>query len=215
MRSAAYDKELVRMMLIGGITTEQPNELGIPVSTISAVTAVAGLHVKVGSEKVGNTVNRNYEVRLNLNMHGISAVNNHLTPFGTAHSVEAVRTMRIRVPRKVTVGLDLKQYSMNFVVFAPHEDDPLVAKVHATAVTAVHSDAPASMKDNEIVDLLHQSCPTCKGVAIISKGEKFREERKLGSGYKYKALEGVSVGAKYFDCEKTHSRVHVLKQLRK
>jgi len=215
MKSSAYDKELIKMMLIGGITTEQPNELGIPVSTISAVTTVAAVHAKVGSDKAGTTVSRTYDIRLQFNMHGLSAMSNHLTPFGTAHSVEAVRTMRIRVPRKISLGLDMKQQSINFVVSAPTEDDPIMAQVHATAITAVHSDAPAAMKDNEIIDLLHQSCPTCKGIAMISKGEKFREERKLGSGYKYKALEGVSVGAKYYDCEKIHSRMHVLKQLRK
>lgn len=213
MKSASYDKELVRMMLIGGITTEQPNELGIPVSTVSGVTSVAALHAKVGSGATPMT--RNYEIRLNLNMHGISAVNNHLTAFGTAHSVEAVRTMRIRIPRKVSLGLDMKQQSINFVVSAPTEEDPMLAQVHATTVTAVHSDAPAAMKDNEIVDLLHQTCPACKGMTMITKGEKYREERKLGSGYKYKSMEGISAGAKYFDCEKIHSRIHVLRQLRK
>jgi hypothetical protein len=216
MKSASYDKELVRMMLIGGITTEQPNELGIPVSTISAVTSVAAIHAKVGTDKpTGTAMSRSYEIRLNLNMHGISAVNNHLTPFGTAHSVEAVRTMRIRVPRKITLGVDMKQQSVNFVISAPHDDDPVMAQVHATAVTAVHSDAPASMQDSKIVDLLHETCPACKGLVMITKGEKYREERKLGSGYKYKTTEGVSIGAKYYDCEKIHSRMHVLKQLRK
>lgn len=46
----SYDKELVRMMLIGGITTEQPGEMGLPVSTVSAATGVVGLHAKVGGE---------------------------------------------------------------------------------------------------------------------------------------------------------------------
>jgi hypothetical protein len=156
-----------------------------------------------------------YEVRLNLNAHALSALNNHLTPFGTAHSVEAARTIRVRIPRKISIGLDIKQQSVNFVVSAPHEDDPMLAQVHAAAVTAVHSDAPASLKDNEIVDLLHQTCPSCKGLALITKGEKFREERKLGSGYKYKSMEGISAGAQYYDCEKVHSRIHVLRQLRK
>lgn len=122
LKSAAYDKELVRMMLIGGITTEQPNELGIPVSTVSAVTSVAAIHAKVGSDKAGTTMSRNYDIRLQFNMHGISSVNNHLTPFGTAHSVEAVRTMRIRVPRKMSIGLDIKQQSINFVINAPTEE---------------------------------------------------------------------------------------------
>jgi hypothetical protein len=215
MKSSAYDKELVRMMLLGGITTEQPNELGIPVSTVSGVTSIAGIHAKVGSDKAGTTVSRNYEVRLNFNLFALSAVNNHLTPFGTAHSVEAVRTLRMRLPRKVSIGLDMKQQSINFVVSAPTEDDPVLSQHHATAVTAVHSDAPASMKDKDIVDLLRQTCPTCKGLAMISKGEKYREERKLGSGYKYKSMEGISAGVKYYDCEKVHSRIHVLKQLRK
>jgi len=215
LKSVAYDKELVRMMLLGGVTTEQPNEIGIPVSTVSGVTALAGIHAKVGSEKAGTAVSRSYELRLQFNMHAISSVNNHLTPFGTAHSVEAVRTMRIRVPRKLSLGVDVKQQSVNVVFSAPTEADPVLAQVHATAVTAVHSDAPASMKDNEIVDLLHQTCPECKGIAQITKGEKYREERKLGSGYKYKFLEGVSAGAKYFDCEKVHSRIHVFRQLRK
>lgn len=71
------------------------------------------------------------------------------------------------------------------------------------------------MKDKDIVDLLHQTCPECKGLAMISKGEKYREERRLGSGYKYKFMEGVKAGAMYYDCEKVHSRVHVFRQLRK
>lgn len=215
LKSAAYDKELLRMMLIGGVTTEQPNELGIPVSTVSAVTTVAALHAKVSSEKAGSTVSRNYEVRLQLNAHGISAVNNHLSAFGTAHTVEAIRSLRIRIPRKISIGLDIKQQSINFVVDTPKKDDPIMAQVHATAFTAIQSDAPASLKDQETVDLLHESCPECKGIAIISKGEKYREERKLGSGYKYKSLEGLSAGAKYYDCEKIHSRIHVLRSLRK
>jgi hypothetical protein len=214
-KSAAYDKEMVRMMLIGGITTEQPNELGIPVSTVSAVTSVIGVHAKVSSEKAGTTVSRNYDVRVQMNIHGISAVNNHLAPFGTAHSVEAVRSMRIRLPRKISIGLDMKQQSVNFVLSIPTQEDPIKAQIHATAFTAIQSDVPAALKDKETVDLLHQTCPECKGIAVISKGEKFREERKLGSGYKYKALEGVSAGAKYYDCEKIHSRIHVLRQLRK
>jgi hypothetical protein len=142
-------------------------------------------------------------------------VNNHLTPFGTAHTVEAVRTMRIRLPRKVTVSLDMKNYGLNFVVSTPTEEDPLLAQMHATVVTAVHSDAPAAMRDNEIVDLLHETCPECKGMVMVSKGEKYRTERRLGSGYKYKFMEGISSGIKYYDCEKVHSRIHVIKQLRK
>lgn len=115
----------------------------------------------------------------------------------------------------MSIGLDIKQQSLNFVINAPTEEDPIVAKVHATAVTSVLNDAPASLRDQEIVDLLHQTCPACKGNAIISKGEKYREERALGSGYKYKFMEGIKAGAKYFDCEKIHSRVHVLRSLRK
>jgi hypothetical protein len=215
LKGAAYDKELLRMMLLAGVTTEQPSELGIPVSTITAVTGIASAHVKVGSDKTGSTVSRNYEVRLGLNLQGISAVNNHLSPFGTAHTVEAVRTLRIRVPRKISIGLDIKQQNVNFVLTTPTQDDPLLAQVHATAFTSIQSDAPATLKDQEAIDLLHESCPECKGVAIISKGQKFREERKLGSGYKYKSMEGISAGAKYYDCEKIHSRIHVLRSLRK
>jgi hypothetical protein len=213
MRAAAYDKELVRMMLLGGITTERPNELGFPVSTVSAVTAVAAVQAKVGAGSA--PASRSYDIRLQLNVHGISSVNNHLTPFGTAHSVEAVRTMRLRMPRKMTVSVDMKNMGLNFAVAAPTEEDPMYAQVHATTVTAVHSDAPAAMKDNEIIDLLHETCPDCKGMTVISKGEKYREERRLGSGYKYKAMEGISAGVKYYDCEKVHSRLHVMKQLRK
>jgi hypothetical protein len=115
----------------------------------------------------------------------------------------------------MSIGLDLKQQSVNFVINAPTEEDPIVAKVHATAVTSVRSDSPAALRDQETVDLLHQSCPDCKGIEIISKGEKYREERKLGSGYKYKFMEGIKAGVKYYDCEKIHSRVHVLRSLRK
>jgi hypothetical protein len=215
LKAANYEKDWVRMMLIGGVTTEQPSEVGIPVSTINAVSALAHIHAKVGGEKAGTTMSRTYDVRLQFNMHAIQGVNNHLAPFGTAHSVEAARTMRIRVPRKVSLGLDMKQQSLNFVVSAPTEVDPVRAQVHATAVTAVHSDAPAALRDQAIVDLLKETCPQCKGIAVISKGEKYREDRKLGSGYKYKFTEGISVGAKYYDCEKIHSRIHVLRQLRK
>ncbi|OXA36580.1 Vitellogenin-5 [Folsomia candida] len=215
LSNAAYDKEFSKMILLGGVMTEQPNELGIPVSTISGVSTMAKLHAKVKSDKSGTTMNRSYEVHLGLNVHGISSVNNHMAPFGTAHSVEALRTLRIRIPRKITFGLDVKQQSINFAISAPTEDDPIMAQVHATAVTSIHSDTPATMNDNKIVDLLHESCPLCKGMEVISKGEKFREERRLGSGYKYKALEGVNIGGKYFDCEKVHSRIHVLRQLRK
>lgn len=62
-KNAAYDKELYRMILIGGATVEKPNELGTPVSIISAVTAVAGVHAKVSSEKAGTTLSRNYNMR--------------------------------------------------------------------------------------------------------------------------------------------------------
>lgn len=64
LKNAAYDKEFYRMMLIGGVTVEKPNELGTPVSIISAVTAIAGLHAKVSSEKAGTTLSRNYNLRL-------------------------------------------------------------------------------------------------------------------------------------------------------
>ncbi|ODN03788.1 Vitellogenin-2 [Orchesella cincta] len=214
-KNAAYDKEIYRMLLIGGATVEKPNELGTPVSIISAVTATAGLHATVSSEKTGTTLSRNYNIRLQLNLHGQSSVNNHLPAFGSAHTVRAVRTLRIRVPRKMSIGLDIKQQSVNFVISAPTEDDPVVAKVHASASTEVHNDAPASLRDTEIVDLLHQTCPACQGVAQISKGEKYRETRQLGSGYKYKFMEGIKAGVKYFDCEKIHSRIHVLRSLRK
>jgi hypothetical protein len=63
-KSAAYDKELIRMMLLGGVTTEQASEQGIPVSTVSAVTSIASVHAKVGSDKSGSTVSRNYDIRL-------------------------------------------------------------------------------------------------------------------------------------------------------
>lgn len=215
MKTSTYDKEYVRMMLIDGVTTERPNELGIPVSTISAVSALAAIHIKGSPSGSGTTTSRNMEMRLQFNMHAISSVNNHLPQFGTAHSVEAVRTLRARVPRKITIGFDMTQKSLNFVMSAPTIEDPVMAAVHATVQTAIHSDTPAALNDQTVIDLLHQTCPACEGATIVSKGEKYRETRKLGSGYKYKSLEGVSIGAKYFDCEKIHSRVHVFRQLRK
>ncbi|XP_035701428.1 vitellogenin [Folsomia candida] len=195
LSNAAYDKEFSKMILLGGVMTEQPNELGIPVSTISGVSTMAKLHAKVKSDKSGTTMNRSYEVHLGLNVHGISSVNNHMAPFGTAHSVEALRTLRIRIPRKITFGLDVKQQSINFAISAPTEDDPIMAQVHATAVTSIHSDTPATMNDNKIVDLLHESCPLCKGMEVISKGEKFREERRLGSGYNTKLWKELTLVA--------------------
>jgi len=95
--------------------------------------------------------------------------------FGTAHSVKAMRTMRLRVPRDATIGLDIKQQTLNFVVSVPTEEDPVVAQVHATAYTAVENDSPATYRDSTNKDLLTESCPDCKVMATISKGEKFRE----------------------------------------
>ncbi|WP_189970929.1 hypothetical protein [Streptomyces violascens] len=37
-------QDLVRQTLIGGVATEQPDELGIPVSTVSGVSSIAALH---------------------------------------------------------------------------------------------------------------------------------------------------------------------------
>ncbi|MFJ3505306.1 hypothetical protein [Streptomyces sp. NPDC090135] len=38
---APDDEELVRMMLVGGITTEQPSELGVPVDTADSTESEA------------------------------------------------------------------------------------------------------------------------------------------------------------------------------
>jgi len=63
LRSAAYDKELVRMLLLGGATVQQPNEFGTPVTVLSAATAVAAVHAKVSSQKSGTTMSRTYQYR--------------------------------------------------------------------------------------------------------------------------------------------------------
>ncbi|MFJ3883025.1 hypothetical protein ACIPW5_36955 [Streptomyces sp. NPDC090077] len=39
----AYDKEIVRMLLLGGALVEQPLEFGTPVSTIAGVSGLGGI----------------------------------------------------------------------------------------------------------------------------------------------------------------------------
>lgn len=216
LKTASYDKEITRMLMLGGAFVEQPLDFGTPVSTLAAVTGFGGLTAKVGSERAGNVVSRKYDVRIQMNLHGIASVANHMPAFRSMHSVTAYRTLRARLPRNVQIGIDAKQMSLNFVVNAPTEEDPSVVMVHSTAVTSVHSNRPVRHLDAELVaKILTSSCPACKGVAIITKGDKYRETRQLGSGYKYKFMEGISAGAKYFDCEKIHSRIHVIRTLRK
>ena len=85
--------------------------------------------------------------------------------------------MRIRAPRHVTLGLDVKQMSLNVVANVPKEDDPALAMVHASVVTSVIPTVVQRYKDNNIDAILQPS--GSRSIAVVSKGEKYRESVRM------------------------------------
>lgn len=213
---SAYDFNVARMLLFGGIIIEEPSVAGTPVSVISSASGLIGASVKVSREKAGTAMQQTSDMRFQAHAFLYSTVNNHFPAFGTLHAVTAVRTYRARAPRHVTLGLDLKQYSLNFAAETPTEEDPFVVMVHATAFTQVKSDLGA-LKDATAVQLLKTSCPACQPITTITKGESFRGSREIGIPKltRFNYFEGVKRGAKFFDCERPHSRFAVFKKLAK
>jgi len=211
---SSYDFEVTRMLLLGGVTVEQPTEFGTPVSLIASGTALAGIKVKSSREKTGTSITSTSDYRFQAHFFGISQLANHMPAFGSMHTVSAHRTLRARLPRHFNIGFDWKQMLLTFAVETPTEEDPIIAMTHATAVTALRSDE-GNYKNQEVRDLLKTSCPTCQHFAQISKGESFRKSRQIGFSEfsRIPVFEGIKRGAKYFDCEKPHSRYQTIKKL--
>jgi hypothetical protein len=214
----SYEADLLHLTMLGGVLIERPNEAGFPVTARSAVTGLMNIHANVNRAKNGDILNQETDLRIQAVVSGISGLSNHMPAFGSIFSVTAYRTRRVRLPRKFSLGLDLKQiaqqtYVINAAAEVPTEEDPAVIMIHASAVTTITADPSVRYRANNVAGLLTSSCPTCKPLAVISKGDKYRDTRQIGVLYKY--LTGVKGGIKYFDCEKVHNRVYVAKQLRK
>jgi len=207
----SYEADLLRMTALGGVMIEQPNEFGTPVTALSSATGILALHAKVNRQKQGDSMSQETDMRTQMHLFGLSGLSNHLNPLGAVFSVTAHRTLRVRAPRHVNLGIDVKQMSLNVVANVPKEDDPALGMVHASVVTSVMPTIVQRYKNNNVDALLAPS--NSKSIAVVSKGEKYRESRQVGILYKY--LTGVKGGIKYFDCEKVHNRAYVAKQLRK
>jgi hypothetical protein len=213
---SAYEFNSARMMLMGGIIIEEPSTFGTPISTISSASGLIGLQAKVTRDKAGTGIQQQTDLKFQGHLFVYSTMNNHLPAFGTLHAVTAVRTYRARDPRHTTLGLDLKQQSLTFSAETPTEEDPFIVMVHATAFTQVKSDL-GTPKDAAAVALLKASCPNCSPVAIISKGADARGTREIGIPKltRFNYVSGLKRGAKFFDCERPHSRYHTVKKLAK
>lgn len=213
---SSYDIELSRMMFLGGVIIEKVTELGTPVSIVGSATAINSIKVKTNREKTGNSITSNSDWNLQGQFYGLSMLTNHLPAFGAEFSVTALRTVRARVPRHFKFGIDLKALSFTFAVDTPTKEDPLMIMQHAVALTTVKSDKGKHL-DGEVEALLQESCPTCKVVAVISKGIEHRGTRQVGipEVSRFKVFEGVKRGVKYFDCEKPHTRYHTIKKVMK
>jgi len=213
---STYEFEINRMALLGGVTVEQPTEFGTPVSVIGSVAGIAGIKGKTVREKAGTTMSQTSDYRFQVHLFGISQLSNHLPAFGSMHTVAAYRTLRVRVPRHFNLGLDMKQMSLTFGVDTPTEEDPIIAQVHAAAATYVRSDQ-GNFKNQEVKDLLKASCPACEQLTIISKGPSHKGTRQIGFSEfsRLPIFEGIKRGAKYYDCERPHSRYQTIKKLAK
>lgn len=213
---STYEVELSRMLLLGGVTVEQPTEFGTPVSVIGSTTAVGAIKVKTNTEKSGTSMSRTSDYRLQMHLFGISQMGNHMPAFGSMHTVTALRTLRARLPRHFNLGVDMKQMSLTFGVETPTVEDPIIAMVHATAYTSLRSDQ-GTFKNAEVKELLKASCPTCATYAVITKGQSQRGTRQIAipEMSRFKIFEGVKRGAKYFDCEKVHTRYNTIKKVAK
>lgn len=212
---SAYEFNVARMFLAGGIIIEEPTAFGTPVSVIGSAAAIVGAKVKVSREKAGTAMQQTSDMRFQAHAFLYSTVNNHLPAFGSLHAITAVRTYRARAPRHVVLGVDMKQYSLTFSGEVPTEEDPFIVQVHATAFTQVKSDL-GPLKDQSAVDLLKASCPTCQPMVRVTKGEQYRTGRKIGlPETRFKLLQGVKRGAEFFDCERVHSRLATFKKLAK
>ncbi|CAG7825289.1 unnamed protein product, partial [Allacma fusca] len=168
-----YDVDLLRLTMLGGAMVERATEFGTPVSTLSSVTGLVNLKAVVNRGKQGDALQQESDLRLQMHLFGISGLFNHFPALGTEHGISAHRTMRIRQPRHFTLGVDPKQLSLNAVAHVPKEDDPALAMFHATTVTTLRPDAINRYKTNKIEALLQAS--NSKPVAVVSKGEKYRE----------------------------------------
>jgi hypothetical protein len=213
---SSYDIELSRLMLLGGIRAEQPSEFGTPVSVFSGVTALGNVQIKTSREKSGTSISQTSDWNLQGNFFGMSKVSNHFPAFGTQHSVIAIRTFRARLPRKFSFSLDYKALTLNINAETPTKEDPILAMIHATAGTKVFTDGRSqNIKEGE--ELLKTSCPNCQHWEVISKGAAHRGTRQIGlpEVSRFKIFEGVKRGAKYFDCEKPHTRYDTIKRLAK
>jgi hypothetical protein len=213
---SSYDIELSRLMLLGGVRVEQPTEFGNPVSVISAVTALGNVQIKTNREKSGTSISQTSDWNLQGNFFGLSKLSNHFPAFGTQHAVIASRVFRARLPRKFSFTVDYKALTLNFAAETPTKDDPILAMVHATAGTKVLTDGRTQNGD-EGAEILKASCPTCTTYATISKGAEHRGTRQIGlpEVSKFKIFEGIKRGAKYFDCEKPHTRYDTIKRIAK
>lgn len=211
-----YDINVARMILAGGIIIEEPTNFGTPTSVITSASGLLGAQIKINREKKENAMSQSSDMRFQAHFFLYSTINNHLPAFGTLHAVSAVRTYRARQPRHATLGIDMKQQSLTFTSDTPTEEDPLVVQVHAAAYTQVKSDL-GSHKDASAVAMLKASCPTCEAATVISKGAEFRGTREIGIPKltRFNYLEGVKRGAKFFDCERPHSKYATFKKLAK
>lgn len=211
-----YEIDITRMAHLGGVTVEQPSELGTPISVIASATAIGGIKVKTNREKSGTTMSQTSDYRFQAHLFGLSQLSNHLPAFGSMYTVSAHRTLRVRFPRHFNLGLDVKQMSLTFGIDTPTQEDPIIAMVHSTAITSIRSDKDYS-KNTEIADSLKASCPTCLPVAIISKGDSHRTTRIIGfsEDARLPIFEGIKRGAKYFDCERTPTRYQTIKKVAK
>jgi hypothetical protein len=212
----SYDVEGSRMAMLGGVNVEYPTEFGTPVSVLASAYSIAAAKVKTTREKTGSVMSQTSDYRLQAHVFGMAQVSNFLPAFGSVHAVSAYRGLRIRIPRHFNLGLDVKQLSLTFGVETPTKEDPIIIMAHATAATSVYSD---NDKKAEVIERLKSSCPTCEPVAVISKGAEHRGTRQIGvtgtDVSKFAIFQGVKRGAKFFDCEKPHTRYQTIKKVAK
>ena len=60
---SSYEIELSRMLMMGGVTVEHPNEFGTPVSIVASAYGLGGINIKSSREKNGQVMSQTSDYR--------------------------------------------------------------------------------------------------------------------------------------------------------
>jgi hypothetical protein len=189
----AYSINHVRAINLASAVYEQPTNLGIPMATMSSMTAIAHITATVKRGNHRGLLFRDIEYDMHFFAQGNRAA---LIPTkGVSYGIMNDRVYYAHFPRKFVLGVNPIKKELKISVSRPEFDHPTKLIMHSVTFVIIRGNSVSGKYNGQ-----RETCPQCKyNYVVVSKGPDAVQQKTIVDIENDK--RGAKLYAEYFGCE--------------